>query len=132
MSVFEAESFTNVYAADFPAGLTHAILVSTVNEEKMKKDYTVFKAFKNALIDRLSRDLPSIALSAYSVGGKMEYPLYADFVGRKLPLVLIDTRTPLPVVQHNVRDSQIVPNSIENFCDIVRTHLLRKANLEFL
>lgn len=52
-----------------------------------------YKQFKSALIDRLSRDLPSIAICSYSFGGD-PYALYADYVGRKLPLVAIDSRPP--------------------------------------
>lgn len=93
LSVFQQPfSFRN-YSADFPDGLTHVILVSSVNEAKKTEEFMPYKTFKSSLIDRLSRDLPSIAVSGYSFGGD-PYSLFADYVGRKLPLVLIDARPP--------------------------------------
>jgi len=79
------------WRADFPNGLTHAILVSSVNDEKMKVDFSAYKKFKSALVDRLSRDLPSIGIVSYSFGGD-SYSVFSDYVGRKLPLILIDSR----------------------------------------
>lgn len=98
LDIFEDDFDFNDYQADFPPGLTHAILVSSVNEDKKKKDSMPYKLYKSSLIDRLSRDLPSIALCAYSFGGD-PLTLFADYVGRRLPLVLIDSR-PLPSKVH--------------------------------
>jgi hypothetical protein len=78
-------------AADFPNGLTHGILVSSFDEEKMKENSQPYKTFKTTLVDRLSRDLPSIGLVSFSRGGDpMSH--FADYVGRQLPLILIDSR----------------------------------------
>jgi len=79
------------WRADFPNGLTHAILVSSVNDDKMKVDYSAYKKFKSALVDRLSRDLPSIGIVSYSFGGD-SFCNFSDYVGRELPLILIDSR----------------------------------------
>jgi len=76
---------------DFPLGTTHIILISSVDEEKMVADKKVLKTFKSALVGRLSRDLPSMALCSYSFGGD-PFSLFADYVGRKLPLICIDSR----------------------------------------
>lgn len=77
--------------ADFPQGLTHVVLVSSVNEEKQKRDKKPLKVFKSNLVDRLSKDLPSVGICSYSFGGD-PFSLYAEYVGRHLPLILIDTR----------------------------------------
>lgn len=93
LSIFHEPIGLGYYNADFPEGLTHVILVSSVNEAKKKAEFMPYKHFKSSLIDRLSRDLPSIAVAGYSFGGD-PYSIFADYVGRKLPLVLIDARPP--------------------------------------
>ena len=93
MDVFGKTTFKNEYSADFPNGITHGILISALDEEKMKENSQPHKVFKTTLVDRLSRDLPSIGLVSYSSGGD-PMSLYSDYVGRKLPLILIDSRPP--------------------------------------
>ncbi len=67
--VFRNENSLLEDSADFPSGLTHLILVSSVNEEKKRCDYMPYKVFKSAFVDRMSRDLPSVALCSLSFGG---------------------------------------------------------------
>jgi len=92
MDVFGKKTSKNEYCADFPNGITHGILISAVDEERMKENIQPHKIFKTTLVDRLSRDLPSIALVSFSLGGD-PVSFYADYVGRKLPLILIDSRS---------------------------------------
>lgn len=93
MDVFGKKTSKNEYRADFPNGITHGILISAVDEEKMKENSQPHKVFKTTLVDRLSRDLPSIALVSFSSGGD-PISFYADYVGRHLPLILVDSRPP--------------------------------------
>jgi hypothetical protein len=93
MDVFGQKSSKNEYRADFPAGITHGILISAFDEDKMKENSMPHRIFKTTLVDRLSRDLPSIALVSFSRGGD-PISFYADYVGRQLPLILVDSRPP--------------------------------------
>lgn len=94
-------------AGDFPAGLTHAILISSIDDEKQKKDFKPYKAFRTALAARLSRELPSIA---FQTNGNSLDPLglYSDYVGRNLPLVFIDTRPSPLKLDQGIRQSIVV------------------------
>jgi len=76
---------------DFPMGTTHVILVSSVNEESMTADTKALGRFKNAFVGNLSHEMPSMALCSYSFGGD-DFSLFADYVGRNLPLICIDSR----------------------------------------
>jgi hypothetical protein len=79
MEVFGKSACKNEKVADFPSGLTHAILVCAINEERMKKEFMPYKMFKSALVDRLSKDLPSIGLVSFSLGGD-PLSLFSDYV----------------------------------------------------
>jgi hypothetical protein len=78
-------------AGDVPNGLTHLIFINSIDDEKQKMNYKPYKVFKTDLVARLSRDLPSIAFQTLG-NGLDPISMYADYVGRNLPLVLIDTR----------------------------------------
>jgi hypothetical protein len=91
MDVFGKSESMNEDAIDVPNGLTHMILISAVNEEKKVKDFLIYKQFKSNLVDRLSRDLPSIAFAIFSTDN---FSVLSDYVGRKLPMVFIDSQHP--------------------------------------
>jgi hypothetical protein len=95
-SIFRKHLCITENRADFPPGITHAILVSAVStgkkDRKHEIDTKTFKMFKSGLVERLARDLPNFALSTYSQSQGSEYALFADYVGRKLPIVFIDSR----------------------------------------
>ena len=91
MDIFGKNESINEDAIDIPSGLTHMILISAVNEEKKVKDFLTYKQFKSNLVDRLSRDLPSIAFALFSTD---HFSVLSDYVGRKLPMVLIDAQKP--------------------------------------
>jgi len=94
--VFGHEECTNKeQAADFTPGLTHAVVVSCIDDDKNKMNINPLKAFKTALASRISQDLPSIAFQ--TMGNSLDaLTRYSDYVGRNLPLVLIDTRPLAP------------------------------------
>jgi hypothetical protein len=108
---------------DFPLGTTHIILISSVNEDKMVADKKVLKTFKSALVGRLSRELPSMALCSYSFGGD-PFSLFADYVGRKLPLICIDSR---PCDDH---DQDLASNTADVAELMVKYVELAKKHLE--
>ena len=122
MDVFGRPAACDELTADFPAGLTHAILISSVNEEKNKKDIMAYKLFKSALVDRLSRELPSVALMSFSMMGD-PLTLLSEYLGRKLPVVLIDSRelTAKPVIMKS--GSQSAAELQQMFVDHARLHL---------
>jgi len=107
---------------DFPLGTTHIILISSVNEEKMVADKKVLKTFKSALVDRLSRDLPSMALCSYSFGGD-PFSLFADYVGRKLPLICIDSRPCDDHDQDLASDTADVAELSAKYLELAKKHL---------
>jgi hypothetical protein len=96
--------------------LTHVIIISSIDGHggvsgKPKKDYQPAKIFKSQLISALSRVLPSVGLSSNFIGLFDSITLLSDYVGRKLPLVLIDCRSlpttePDPVVLKRVISRQ--------------------------
>jgi hypothetical protein len=124
--VFGHDASKDEYRADFPAGITHGILISAFDEEKMKKNWIPFKIFKTTLADRLSRDLPSIALASFSRGGD-PMSFYADYVGRKLPLILVDSRPP-PVSEVVGNDTETL---MQSFFERAQSHLA-KIELELV
>jgi hypothetical protein len=79
MDAFGKSESKNETGADFASGLTHAILVSSINDDRMEEELMPYKMFKSKLVDRLSRELPSIGIISFSVGGD-PLSLFSDYV----------------------------------------------------
>jgi hypothetical protein len=76
-------------ADDIPFGATHNIIVDGITNGKM--DYSARNLFKNALVQRISEDLPSIAIQTMCGGSAVIQQLH-DYTSRGMPLLLLDSR----------------------------------------
>jgi hypothetical protein len=75
---------------DLPQGATHFIIVDAVTNGSW--DTSARNFFKNSLVQRVSENLPSIAVQTYDYGGMGVVPVLQDYAGRGLPLLLLDSR----------------------------------------
>jgi hypothetical protein len=77
---------------DLPSGCTHYIIVDAVT--KGKHDLGPRDLFKNAFTQRLAAELPNLAIATMRAPeiGLGQLKLYEDYVGRQLPLLVLDAR----------------------------------------
>lgn len=73
-----------------PPGCSHYVIVDGVTRGKV--DNSAGLGFKNTFVQHLSTNLPSIAVTTLSVGSIDRFGFLADYVGRGLPLLLVDSR----------------------------------------
>ena len=82
------------WMSDTPIGASHFVIVDGVSKGKI--DESALLSFKNAFVARLSEELPSIAVSTLSIMDDSpcndRLAFLADYAGRGLPLLLIDSR----------------------------------------
>ena len=79
------------WVGDLPAGCSHYIVAAAVTKGHI--DGSAEAAFKNALSQRLTEEIPSIAFSTLGAGGRpANLSKLADYVLRGLPVVLLDSR----------------------------------------
>jgi hypothetical protein len=82
--------FVKYAAQDLPAGCTHYVIVDCVTSGK--RDCGPRDLFKNAFTQRLASELPNLGIATLDKEGPSNLRLFEDYVGRELPLLVLDAR----------------------------------------
>jgi hypothetical protein len=75
---------------DLPAGCTHYIIVDCVTSGR--NDWGPRDLFKNTFMQRLASELPNLGIATMFNDGSSNLKLFEDYVGRELPLLVLDAR----------------------------------------
>jgi hypothetical protein len=80
---------------DLPRGCTHYVVADGITQAE--RDNSALLQLKASFVEVLSAQLPSVGFATMtcSASGFTVLPAFADYVGRNLPLVLLDSR-PIP------------------------------------
>jgi hypothetical protein len=77
-------------SSDLPAGCTHYVVVDGVSGTGV--DWTPRSTLKNKLMQQLADALPNLGIATMSYNRTRALTQYEDYVGRQLPLLLLDAR----------------------------------------
>ena len=113
-------------ACDVHTGCSHYVVIGGVTDGR--PDKVAFTSFQNSFINRLARSLPTIGIQTFGV---RYFDALADYVGRDLPLLLLDSRVrPEESKLHAGLPSQEFVNHLTCQLKLVRNHYENQVKLD--
>jgi hypothetical protein len=103
---------------EVPAGCSHFICCEGLTKGQI--DDSVLSQFKNHFVQTMAQNLPSIGIASLNAWGWSTIGSYSDYVGRGLPLLLLDSR-PEPEDGYPT-DIAVMEKQIEALDSLLQTH----------